>query len=239
MRWLLSLTILFVVVLPLPSEDKEEKRTAKEALQSFNELIGPWRATGTPQTGSPSDKSRGSWKEQIDWSWKFKSDDAWLIFTIKNGKHFKGGTIRYLPDQNQFKVTMETADGKETEYLGQLAKNGRSLVVERTEENKDVSKLTIGLVGEIRFTYTIERKAAGRKLFTKEYMVSATKEGESLAGTQKSDKPECIVSGGLGTSTVSYKGVSYYVCCTGCRDAFNENPEKYIKEWEEKKAKKK
>ncbi|MBU6293541.1 MAG: YHS domain-containing protein, partial [Planctomycetes bacterium] len=40
-----------------------------------------------------------------------------------------------------------------------------------------------------------------------------------------------------GTSTVSYKGETFYVCCSGCRDAFNENPEKYVKEFKAKKGK--
>jgi hypothetical protein len=29
--------------------------------------------------------------------------------------------------------------------------------------------------------------------------------------------------------SVSYQGKSYPICCTGCRDEFNENPEKYVK----------
>ena len=29
--------------------------------------------------------------------------------------------------------------------------------------------------------------------------------------------------------TVSYQGQSYPICCTGCRDEFVENPEKYLK----------
>ena len=37
---------------------------------------------------------------------------------------------------------------------------------------------------------------------------------------------------------VTYKGETFYVCCSGCRDAFNENPEKFIKEYEAKKNKK-
>jgi YHS domain-containing protein len=49
-----------------------------------------------------------------------------------------------------------------------------------------------------------------------------------------------VVSGGKGTMPVSYKGKTYYVCCSGCRDEFKENPEKYIAEYEAKlKAKKK
>ena len=38
---------------------------------------------------------------------------------------------------------------------------------------------------------------------------------------------------------VTYNGKTYYVCCTGCRDEFKANPEKYVKEFEEKRKKEK
>ena len=69
------------------------------------------------------------------------------------------------------------------------------------------------------------------------YQVGATKEGVAFASGD--GKPECIVSGGLGTTKLEYKGKTYYVCCSGCRDAFNDNPEKIIKEFEERKKKEK
>ena len=50
-------------------------------------------------------------------------------------------------------------------------------------------------------------------------------------------KPECCVTGGLGTSQVTYMGQTYWVCCTGCRDAFNENPAKVIADYMKKKKK--
>ena len=53
------------------------------------------------------------------------------------------------------------------------------------------------------------------------------------------DGPECVVSGGKGTMAVSFQGKTYYVCCTGCRDEFKANPEKYVKEYEAKKKAKK
>ena len=57
-----------------------------------------------------------------------------------------------------------------------------------------------------------------------------TKDGESLAGaTAASAQPKCIVTGGAATMTMSYQGRTFPICCTGCRDEFNENPEKYIK----------
>ncbi|MBV9126060.1 MAG: YHS domain-containing protein [Planctomycetes bacterium] len=49
-------------------------------------------------------------------------------------------------------------------------------------------------------------------------------------------KIECIVTGGLGTIPVSYKGITYYVCCTGCKQAFEDNPEKILKEAAKRKA---
>ena len=37
---------------------------------------------------------------------------------------------------------------------------------------------------------------------------------------------------------VSYKGETFWVCCSGCADAFKENPEKYIAEFKAKQGKK-
>jgi hypothetical protein len=84
-----------------------------------------------------------------------------------------------------------------------------------------------------RHLYRFETRPAGTTVaFTKKYQVGATKEGVAFADVPKG--PECIVSGGLGTMKVLYKGKEYYVCCSGCRDEFRENPEKYIKEAEAK-----
>jgi YHS domain-containing protein len=37
---------------------------------------------------------------------------------------------------------------------------------------------------------------------------------------------------------VSFQGVTYYVCCSGCLDAFNENPAKIVAAYLAKKKKK-
>jgi YHS domain-containing protein len=51
---------------------------------------------------------------------------------------------------------------------------------------------------------------------------------------------ECVVTGGAGTIQVSHNGKTYWVCCTGCRDLFNDNPEQVLAEyWARKEEEKK
>jgi hypothetical protein len=117
------------------------------------------------------------------------------------------------------------------------AKDDR-LTLERTDEtSKETQRLTLTVLHEgSRFLYQYEIKPANRSSFSLVYKVGATKQGIDFA-SKGSSGPECVVSGGLGTMQVSYKGKTYYVCCTGCRDAFQDDPEKYIKEFNQKKEK--
>src|SRR4051812_28453145 len=100
----------FVILAFLLVDDP--KADSKEALRGFQELIGGWRATGEPASGSAADKAKGFWKETINWSWKFKGDDAWLVVTIDKGKYFKGGEVRYKSDDEKFQVVLAGIDGK-------------------------------------------------------------------------------------------------------------------------------
>ena len=71
--------------------------------------------------------------------------------------------------------------------------------------------------------------------------IGYTRQGSNFG--KGSTGPECIVTGGFGSMKVEYQGQTYYVCCTGCRDLFNDDPEAvladYRKRKEEEKAKKK
>jgi hypothetical protein len=214
--------------------DAESGKSAREALKPFNDLIGTWKAVGEPE-GTPAEKQRGFWRETVSFVWRFQGDDVWIALEFQNGKHYKSGEIRYLPEKDRFRLDLLTKDGKKLTFEGQPDDKARNFVFERTEDAMETQRLTFGLVGDIRFKYTLDTRPEGRRLFAKAFQVTGTREGESFGTRDK--QPECIVSGGLGTMTVSYKGMTYYVCCTGCRDEFYANPEKYIKEYQEKKAK--
>ena len=48
----------------------------------------------------------------------------------------------------------------------------------------------------------------------------------------------CVISQGLGTTAVSFQGKTYWVCCSGCKAAFEEEPAKWIARFEAIQAKK-
>jgi YHS domain-containing protein len=216
--------------------EQPARRTPRQALQAFNDLIGSWRATGEPE-GTFQERQRGFWTESLSWQWQFKGDDAWLKVDFDRGKHFQSGELRYLPGKDQFRLNVVTTDKEKLAFEGPL-QDGKLTLERQDEKAKETQRLVVTLLHANRFLYRYEVKAEGRPAFKRLYQVGCTKEGVAFA-TADSNEPECVVSGGRGKIPVTYKGQTYYVCCTGCRDAFKEDPEKYLKEYAERKAKEK
>lgn len=207
------------------------KKSAREALQPFNELIGHWRALGTPE-GSLQVKQKGAWNENIKWEWEFKGTDAWLNASFEKGKYFVDGTLRYLADKDQYQLTVNTVDKQTLVFTGPLKEH--LLAMEREDpKTKETQRFVISLLHNNRYLYHYEIKGAGKTFFTKQYLVGATKEGVPFALGTGEVGPLCVVSYGPPTTPVTYKGKTYYVCCGGCKDAFRAEPEKFIKEYDE------
>jgi len=211
------------------------KRTPKEALQALNDLIGSWRGTGQPE-GTIEEKQRNFWTETQAWQWHFTKSDASLTVTFDKSRNFTKGELSFLPDKDEFQLSLHTPTKEILTFTGPL-KEG-VLTLERIDEKKkEKQRLVFTFLHANRFLYRYEDKALNQMTFKKRYQVGATKEGIPFASEGGVDDTECIVSGGHGSIAVKYKGKTYYVCCSGCREAFKEDPEKYIKEFEEKKAK--
>src|SRR5262249_3656921 len=153
-------------------------------------------------------------------------------------KNFSGGELRYLADKDLYQLTLRTPakDKEPLTFTGRL--KGRDLTVERKDDKTgEIQRLLIKMLHTDRFLYSYEVRRSDKAVFSKLYRVGRTRLGVQFAGGD--GRPECVVSGGLGTIPVMYMGQTYYVCCSGCRREFNEDPAKYIKEYNEKKAKKK
>jgi hypothetical protein len=205
----------------------------REPLRPLADLIGSWKGLGTPE-GNREEKQRGHWQEGHAWQWQFKDGKAWFRIDFKDGKHFTHGDL-HATAGGQYRFTVQTVGKQSLEFTGKLT--GRQLILERTDpQSKETQRLVWNLLHANRLVYRYEAKPEGRVLFNRVYQVGATKEGSAFVNVPTG--PECIVSGGAGTSTVTYKGKTYYVCCSGCRDAFLDDPETYIKEYEAKLKKK-
>ena len=212
--------------------------TAKDALKAFNLVVGSWKGTGTQEAVRPA-KEKTFWNETIAWEWQFKGDDVWLKATIDKGKFYTQGELRYLVDKKAYQLIAKTAEGDSVTFAGTVAIGKTKetiLTLERTDDKtKETERLVFTLLHHNRYLYRLETKAEGATTFVRKYQVGATKDGVAFADVPMG--PECIVSGGRGSTTVSHNGKTYYVCCSGCRDAFKDEPEKYIKEFEAKSKK--
>jgi hypothetical protein len=227
----LSLAMCLFAAFAVLAGDPPGKRSPREALQPFGDLIGTWRGTGMPK--GKADKS-GFWNEKLDWQWQFKKDDAWLKVSFENAKTFTEGELHYRADKDSYEFITQTPDKKKQTWQGTL--KDKVLTLERDdEEGKGKQQMVIRMLHSNRFLYSYGVKPAGKATYTWLYQVGATKEGVPFAGGD--GKPECIVSGGVGTIQVRYMGQTYYVCCSGCRDEFNDNPKKYVDEYNAKKKK--
>lgn len=225
------LGLLLLTLSPLAAQP-EQARSARESLQSFHVLIGSWKGTGIP-VGSRSDQQNGFWMETMDWSWHFQGADAWLIVTFDRSKHFLKGELRPASGPEQYQLTLTATDKRSLVFSGALKEN--ALTLERQDPaTKETQRLVFRLLHANRFLYQYQVRPAERPFFQRVYQVGATRQGVPFA--QGDGRPECIVSGGLGTIPVVYRDKTYYVCCGGCKAEFEADPEKYLREHEQKQA---
>jgi hypothetical protein len=218
------------------ADDKPaEKRTPKEGLQALQDLIGSWTGSGLPE-GTREEKQKGLWEESIRWEWQFKDKDICLKATIEKGKYYSAAELRYLPDKDAYQLTATTAAKEKVVFEGKL--KDKMLTLERTDDkSKEDQRLIIRLLHDNYYRYTYEAKPSEKPSYKLLYQVGVKNVDVPFTATDHSR--DCVVSGGKGTIPVMYKGKPYYVCCGGCRDAFKDDPEKYIKEFEERLKKEK
>ena len=199
---------------------------SKKALQEIQDFIGLWNLEGTQKVGVKTE----AWKEKVNWGWKFKDGDAWLIvsFAEGKGKYYTDGELRYDVEKKKYVLALTPAakGSPKEEYVGDF-KTGTLKVERKDAKTGDVYRMTMNTLSEgERFAFKSEKQDGGKGLFSAVYKMDGSKDGLVKGGPKK---PECIVSGGAATIQVTHNGKTYYVCCSGCRDEFNANPAKYAK----------
>ena len=190
------------------------------SFESFKPLIGEWRGVGQVRRGS----TRGAWKESAEWRYDFSEDTPAIVFDVKEGKHVRSLTVR-SNDSGQLNAELLTADDKKVRVV--VEQNGNKTTFTSPTNTSAGYRITLTNLNEKRSLLLIEARPATSKVFRRLGEVGYTRAGTRLA-TSGSNGPECIVTGGKGTIAVTHKGKTYYVCCTGCKQAFDADPEAII-----------
>ena len=216
-----------------PQKNSKESRAAvQEALAPFNSLIGGWRGSGQVRRGS----TRGAWRETGTFVWKFGGGKVGIEYQVKDAKHIGTGLLSWDPAKKEFTMDAVFDDDSKRAYRGKLEKKVLTLISE-PDKDEIVSRVTLRQLNEKRMLVLYEKRRSNQSFYARVGEVGYTREGTRLASSGSSG-PECVVTGGAGTIKVSHEGKTYYVCCTGCRDAFNDDPVGILADYRAKLAEK-
>lgn len=237
-----SLAMGCALLLAWAADSGDEAATAdridadKAALAALQPYVGSWRGVGQPRRGS----NQGAWTEQSQWAWKFAEGRAALVFDAPDGKYFQSGKLTPGREEGTFELTAQRRDAQENAHFsGRIDKSGQLVLVAEAGDAPpdEPARISIRTVADDdRLLMLYEKRLPGGDRFARLAEVGSTRRGASFA--KGSGEPECIVTGGLGTIEVAYQGKKYYVCCTGCRDLFDDDPEGVLSDYRERKAEK-
>ncbi|MEX2214975.1 MAG: YHS domain-containing protein [Phycisphaeraceae bacterium] len=213
---------------------KDRSKDDKKALAPIQRFVGGWRGVGLP------DRNRGEepWGEEAQWAWEFKDGRAAIVFDATDARIYKAGHIAPSDAPGKpgiYTLTATLPDGKSTEtFTGSVNKDDQLVFAADKDFGPDrPAQITIRTVAQNNRLLVLYSRKNGNS-FAKIAEVGYTRKGSNFAS--KSTANECIVTGGEGDIKVEYKGKSYYVCCKGCLDAFKDEPDKVMAEYQQKKA---
>lgn len=216
--WGLILTLATVHhALPGPEEQVSAVTAARRQLERLNGLIGEWRGIGQIRRGS----NQGAWKQTSEFVWDFSQESPAIRYVVADGRLAREARITWDATLNCYVCTLQHPDGRETVCRGNW-EDIRLVLTSEPDGEQQRLRLTITPLNDKR-TLVLHETAMGAGAFGRVAEVGYTREGTRLALPGNVGR-ECVVTGGAGTMEVTYKGETYYVCCTGCRQAFDDDP---------------
>ena len=227
-----SVAMIMSALADSPSSDVA-KPAKIQALQEFNVLIGDWRGVGQPKRGSQN----GAWQERAASVWELKPQSTGIRWNVDAGKQWKSALLGYDESTKRFTLNVKMPDDSARSYKGKMDEK-RLVVDSESDSAKDIRRVTLTVLNDNRLTVLLEKRPEQQSFFTRVAEIGYQRDGTRLA-VAGSSGPECVVTGGLGTIPVMHKGKTYYVCCTGCRDAFNDDPEGILADYQKRKAEEK
>ena len=161
----------------------------------------------------------------------------------------------FRSEEDKFQVTVQPTDEDAREFRGTWADGGEPKEESDGKKTQHTHKLQLTQIlpqagdqwqlvfhqlDNNQYLMAMTRRPATGKQFGPLDVVRQQRLGTSFAVADSDNPgPKCIISGGLGTMTVTYRGKSYPVCCSGCAAAFNDDPERWLAKLAEREKSKK
>lgn len=222
----------------------QQRRKLLEAMQPVQVLLGKWKGT--------TQKEFGDFKglDEPEWVWDFQSDPdrPALVMHSDNSPYFHEARLTYLSENQKFELKTTDPEGKERTFVGDFLKPVEHfqgddqqmqiryqlrLTQTDSESARDTWQVTVNQQQNHRYLVELARKSGTN--FIRFDTIATQREGTSFGVSDVGyGERECLISGGLGVTQVSYQGKSYWVCCSGCEAAFKDDPVTWIAEFQAK-----
>jgi len=231
----------------LPDEQKFD--SVLEALKPLQIMLGDWGGTTFKKIGGFSSV------ETLGWVWDLQSNPGQpaLVMTADKSRYYENARLTYLTDKQKYQLTLTNKAGQKRIYEGtfsvplkkvpgddnpNIMHSTYKLSLALVEPANEKKRAQIILNQQNNDRYMFELYDLRGESYTRFDTINTRRKGTSFA---KSDSDygskTCVISGGLGTSQVTFQGRSFWVCCSGCRKAFDADPEKWIAKHEANKKK--
>jgi hypothetical protein len=219
-------------------DDQQRQRALIEALQPLQVMLGTWKGT--------TQREFGDFKalDEPQWVWDFQTDrdQPTLVMISAASPYFRSQRLTYLSDIQQYQLSVTDPDGQARTLIGEFSQPVEEfqgddkrlhrrykleLIEQEPADPRDVWQVVFNQQENNRYLIELSRQRGTR--FVRFDTVANQRQGTSFAldDTDYGDQA-CVITGGLGTSMVTHNKKTYWVCCSGCRKAFEEDPEKWI-----------
>ena len=230
------------------TEQKIQSIIAK--LQPLQILLGQWRGTTRREFEDFKAVDAHEWV----WDLRTQPDQPALVMKSDKSPYIRSARLTWDVDGSQFQMTIQDGDGKERALAGDFTEPVSEIVgsddklhrvfrleFSEVEDSAHPEMWQLAFAQQENNRYLLEvGKRRGKAAFSRFDTVSTQRVGTSFAISDSGyAEKTCIISEGLGTTEVMYKGRSYWVCCSGCKAAFEDDPDTWIARAAEKESMKK
>ena len=221
------------------AKSTSEIAAVRQALQPLQVVVGRWRGN----------TYRENVVHEASWAWDHKSDPQQpaLVMTAARNPFFQEARLTFQSDSEKYVLVLIDHDGDARRLEGTFSEvpedvpgddgptlqRTYELTLEQTEpKTGEQWRVVLNQQENNRYLIVLSRQR-GRSAFRGFDTISGQREGTSFAVSDEGyGEKTCIISGGLGTIAVRHGGQTYYVCCSGCQAAFEEDPEMWIAEFQ-------